>query len=151
VASSLVKVHQVRADRKKPDYAAKICTAVKEIGGGKLAYVVDFCCFKPDECRLIFSDLLEPLSRQEKLVKNVKYVFISTDSTYEASAILIDSFAHKFANPVKQISGIPKFPKNDSLSMYRQTYSKFYSSGGVREECGYPLLQSLTSPASDHE
>lgn len=35
--------------------------------------------------------------------------------------------------------------------MYRQTYSKYYSTGGVQEECAYLHLQNLTSPASEQE
>jgi len=141
----------VRADRKKLDYAAKVCDAVRAIEGAKVANIVDFCCFKPAECQQVFTDLIEPLSREGRLNASLRYVFVSTDSTYEASAILIDGFAHKFVSPAKQKEGLPKFPKSDKLAMYRQTYSKYYATGGVKEECGYLHLQNLTSPATEEE
>lgn len=80
----------------------------------------------------------------------VKYLFISTDSTYDSSAFLLDQHRHKFVpsgflkpdQPAK-----PKLPKGDSRLMYKQAYGALIEQGGITEECTYSpaLLESVSS------
>lgn len=85
------------------------------------------------------------------MIDTLKYIFISSDSTYDASAILLDSFTHKLINPNKFDLSKPKFPKNDSMTMFKQTYSDYIAKGGIPEECGYTHLKNIKTELTEEE
>jgi len=68
-------------------------------------------------------------------------MFISTDSTYDASAFLLDSHTHKFVPPafIKEEAqqNLPKLPKHEQTKMYAQAYGPLIAQGGITEPCAY--------------
>ena len=77
----------------------------KTQNGKRIDTVVDFSCFKPQ----VLADTLKILNLMRengRLVDDtaLRYCFISTDSTYDASALILDSHLHKLYNPKKQIA-----------------------------------------------
>ena len=117
-------ISHLKADRKKSDQFIKIVyedLLAKTEDGTKVEHFVDFSCFKPKECSDIFQ-ILDMLREKGRLVtsRSLRYCFISTDSTYDASCMLLDSHKHKLYHPDKQkIENKLKLPKNDQRCMYR--------------------------------
>ena len=103
-----------------------MCEALLKLtqDGDRIDSIVDFSCFKP----AVLADTLKVINmmRSEgRLIESqpVRYCFISTDSTYDASALILDSHKHKLYNPEKQqAEGKPKLPQ-DKKRMYAQTYT----------------------------
>ena len=62
--------------------------------------MVDFSAFRPEQCQQVL-DIIAQVKAAGLFVpgKKLKYVFISTDSTYDASAYLLDQHSHKFIPP----------------------------------------------------
>ena len=89
-------------------------------------------------------DAVKTAGRLSSVIQ-LKYLFISTDSTYDASAFLLDQHRHKFIPDGFLKSTLnklncpekPKLPKNGTSSLYEQAYSATYSSTGITEDCAY--------------
>ena len=150
INKSQVVVHQVKADRKEDSYPKIIFDALMKLKTPKVRTISDFCCFKRKEVLTIFNGLIRPL-QAEGLIDTLNYVFISSDSTYDASAILLDSFSHKLVNPDKFDQSKPKFPKNETTAMFKQTYSDYIAKGGIPEECGYTYLKNVKAELTEDE
>ena len=75
-------------DRRSDTFVESVTLAILE-NDLPLKYVVDFSCFKPQDCHSILK-VIDQVKAAGKQAEKLKYVFISTDSTYDASAFLID-------------------------------------------------------------
>ena len=120
-----------------------------------MAHVVDFSCYKLHDCEVILDvlDRLREASLLEKDGQKLRYVFISTDSTYDASAYLLDAHKHKFVPPAfmkADRASLPKLPKHDRTRMYTQAYGPLDS--GIIEPCAYSehKLQGVSPDFQSH-
>ena len=68
--------------------------------GLRLSHVVDFSCYKaPRDCDAVLKVIDRMREANSLSDECVRYVFISTDSTYDASAFLLDTHKHRFVPP----------------------------------------------------
>ena len=94
--------------------------------GVPLSSVVDFSAFRPEHCQQVL-DIIAQVKAAGLLVpgKKLKYVFISTDSTYDASAYLLDQHSHKFIPPgflKPDQASKPKLNKDSKSNIYQTSY-----------------------------
>ena len=110
-----------KADRKKSTFTDIVARQVIELRL-HLAHVIDFSCFKaPRDCDAVLGVIDK--AREAGLLSSeaLRYVFISTDSTYDASTFLLDSHQHTFVPPAfmkADRSALLTLPKNDRRQMY---------------------------------
>lgn len=87
-----------KADRKQAESFAQIVESALRSKGLPLGYVIDFSGFKESEVQVVLK-IIKALKNDEVSIgsmRMVKYLFISTDSTYDSSAFLLDQHRHKF-------------------------------------------------------
>lgn len=90
--------------------------------GLHLSHVIDFSCYKaPRDCDAVLGVIDRMREANLMSQDQLRYVFISTDSTYDASAFLLDTHKHKFVPPnfmKADRATMPELPMGDRKKMY---------------------------------
>ena len=126
IAQNSTQITHCKADRKKESFTESVTQHIQNLGAIILTHVVDFSCYKIQDCDRVLS-VIDQIRTNGLLseTKRLKYLFISTDSTYDSSGYLLDCHRHKFIPNGFMKAGQeskPKLPKNDKTRMYKQAY-----------------------------
>ena len=153
VLQSNQNIRHCKADRSSDSFVEKVSLSILETGL-PLTHVVDFSCYNLQDCTNALL-VIEQVKNAGSQPGRLRYIFISTDSTYDASAFLLDQHRHKFIPAAflkPDQASKPKLPKHDRRLMYSQAYSSHIALGGISEECAYSptQLKSISPTYSSH-
>ena len=84
-----VNVQHCKADRKKDGFVQSVTSHVLK-QGLPLSGVIDFSAFREEQCQQVIDIVSQVRAAGLVVQSKLKYVFISTDSTYDASAFMLD-------------------------------------------------------------